>query len=212
MDIAILLYDQFTATDCVGPYDVLQLMPDTTVTFIGAEARPYRTDMGQLAITADKAMSDMPHPDMVLIPGGIGTRPVMKDEAVLDWIREANTSAQYMTSVCTGSLLLGAAGLLNDMTATTHWGAVDTLESTGATYVAERFVDHGRIITAAGVSAGIDMALHLAAQIHNDDIAKAIQLAIEYDPQPPFDAGTPTKAGPELAAFVGELFASQVKD
>ena len=151
-------------------------------------------------------------PDMVLIPGGTGTRPVMKDEAVLDWIREANTSAQFMTSVCTGSMLLGAAGLLHDMTATTHWGTVETLESTGAKYVAERFVDHGRIITAAGVSAGIDMALHLAARVHGDDVAKAIQLAIEYDPQPPFDTGTPAKAGPELAALVGELFASQAQE
>jgi len=210
MDIAILLYDQFTATDCVGPYDVLQLMPDTTVTFVGTEARPYRTDMGQLAILADKTIADVPNPDMVLIPGGIGTRPVMKDRAVVEWVQQANESAQYMTSVCTGSLLLGAAGLLDGLTATTHWGAVDTLNSTGATYVAERFVDHGRIITAAGVSAGIDMALHLAAQIHSDDVAKAIQLAIEYDPQPPFDAGTPEKAGPELAEFVNALFASQV--
>jgi len=210
MDIAILLYDQFTATDCVGPYDVLQLMPDTTVTFIGAEARPYRTDLGQLAIVADKAMAEMPNPDMVLIPGGIGTRPVMQDEETLAWIRTANESAEFMTSVCTGSLLLGAAGLLDGMTATTHWGAVDTLEGTGARYVAERFVDHGRIITAAGVSAGIDMALHLAARIHSDDVAKAIQLAIEYDPQPPFDTGTPEKAGPELAAFVNALFSAQV--
>jgi len=209
MDIAILLYDQFTATDCVGPYDVLQLMPDTTVTFVGAEARPYRTDMGQMAIIADKTMADIPNPDIVLIPGGIGTRPVTEDEAVLDWVRTANETAQYMVSVCTGSIVLGAAGLLDGLTATTHWGAVEALENTGATYVAERFVDHGRVITAAGVSAGIDMALHLAAKIHGDDVAKAIQLAIEYDPQPPFDAGTRDKAGPELAEFVSALFAAQ---
>lgn len=212
MDIAILLYDKFTATDCVGPYDVLQLMPDTTVTFVGAEARPYRTDMGQMAIIADKAIADMPKPDMVLIPGGIGTFGAMGEPAVVDWIRTASETAEYMTSVCTGSLLLGAAGLLDGKTATTHWGAIEGLESTGATYVPERFIDHGRIITAAGVSAGIDMALHLAARIHGDDVAKAIQLAIEYDPQPPFDAGTPEKAGPELAEFVNALFAGQMAE
>lgn len=209
MDIAVLLYDKFTATDCVGPYDVLQLMPDTTVTFVGVEARPYRTDIGQMAIVADKAIADMPNPDMVLIPGGIGTGAAAGDADVVEWIRTANGTAEYMTSVCTGSILLGVAGLLDGLTATTHWGATDALERTGATYVAERFVDHGRILTAAGVSAGIDMALHLASRIHGDDIAKAIQLAIEYDPQPPFDAGTPEKAGPELAEFVNALFASQ---
>ncbi len=212
MDIAILLYDQFTATDCVGPYDVLQLMPNTTVTFVGAEARPYRTDMGQMAIIADREISDVPKPDMVLIPGGIGTVAAMGDDAVVDWVRSASETATYVTSVCTGSLLLGAAGVLEGLTATTHWGAKDMLEPLGATYVAERFVDHGRIITAAGVSAGIDMALHLAAQIHGDDVAKMIQLAIEYDPHPPFDAGTPDKAGPELSAAVNQLFARQLTD
>lgn len=209
MNIAILLYDQFTATDCVGPYDVLQLMPDATVTFVGVEARPYRTDMGQLAMMADKSISELPNPDMVLIPGGIGTRAAMADSQTTDWIQAASKTAQFTTSVCTGSLLLGAAGLLDGLTATTHWAAVDLLEDTGATYVAERFVDHGSVITAAGVSAGIDMALHLASKIHGDDIARAIQLAIEYDPHPPFDAGTPAKAGPELAGLVRAIFAGQ---
>ncbi len=207
MDIAIPLYDQFTATDCVGPYDVLQLMPDATVTFVGVEARPYRTDRGQMAIIADKSLAEMPSPDMVLIPGGTGTGAATKDAELVDWIRTANETAEFMTSVCTGSILLGAAGLLDGVTATTHWAASDALEKTGATYVAERFVDHGRIITAAGVSAGIDMALHLASRLHGDDIAKAIQLGIEYDPQPPFDAGTPEKAGPELAELVNAMFA-----
>ena len=141
-------------------------------------------------------------PTLVVVPGGLGTRPLLGDERLLSWLRAAHEALSWTTSVCTGSLLLGAAGLLDDTDATTHWLELDTLRGLGARPVEERVVERGKLVTAAGVSAGIDMALHLAAHIAGETTARAIQLAIEYDPQPPFDSGSPAKAGPELVALV----------
>jgi transcriptional regulator GlxA family with amidase domain len=157
-----------------------------------------RTDSRSLAITVDALFSDIPAPEVVVVPGGPGSRRFVQDEALVSWIRRADESSQWTTSVCTGSLLLGAAGLLEGKRATCHWLELETLRSYGAEPTSERVVEEGKIITAAGVSAGIDMALRLAAHIAGDDVAQMIQLMLEYDPQPPFDAGSPAKASPVI--------------
>jgi putative intracellular protease/amidase len=202
VDIAILLFDRFTALDAVGPYEVLRSLPGATVTFVAKEVGPVRTDSRSLAITADKAIRDVPSPDIVVIPGGPGQSDFMEDDEILSWIRSVHETTQWTTSVCTGSLLLGAAGLLDGLEATSHWLALEQLPALGATPTLMRVVEQGRIITAAGVSSGIDMALRLAAHIAGDDVAQMIQLGIEYDPQPPFDSGSPEKAP---AALVDRL-------
>lgn len=194
MQIAIPIYERFTALDAVGPYEVLSRLPGARVTFIAKETGPVRTDNDMLAITADATLADMPSPDVVVVPGGIGTRAMLGDEEMLGWIRTAHETSQWTTSVCSGSLLLAAAGLLDGKDATTHWAVRDVLDAQGAHYSEQRVVAQGKIVTAAGVSAGIDMALTLAAKIAGDDVAQAIQLYIEYDPQPPFDSGSPSKA------------------
>lgn len=194
MDIAILLFDRLTALDAVGPYEVLSRLPGATVTFVATEPGPKRTDTGFLALTADAALSDLPRPEIVLVPGGPGQVAAEKDEAVLDWLRCAHETTTWTTSVCTGSLVLGAAGLLDGLRATTYWLALPELAKHGAIPTDERVVFDGKVITAAGVSSGIDMALTLAARIGGDDLAQMLQLGIEYDPQPPFDAGSVHKA------------------
>jgi putative intracellular protease/amidase len=202
MDIAIPIFDRFTALDAVGPYEVLSRLPDSRVTFIAKEAGPYKTDNGMLSIVAEGTLDDMPDPDVVMIPGGTGTRPLMSDDAMLDWIRTAHETSVYTTSVCTGSLLLGAAGILDGLDATTHWLELETLDELGARSTSKRVVEQGKVITAAGVSSGIDMALLLAGRIAGEDFAKGIQLLIEYDPQPPFDAGSKEKAPPESVHLI----------
>ena len=197
MDIAILLYDRFTALDAVGPYEVLWRVPGARVRWVGAQAGPYATDRG-LQLVADAALYDVPSPDVLVVPGGTGTRDALSDERLLEWIRAADATSTWTTSVCTGALLLGAAGLLRGLRATTHWAFTDALASFGAQPVPERVVEQGKVITAAGVSSGIDMALTLAARIAGDDVAQAIQLGIEYDPQPPFDSGSTAKAAPHI--------------
>ena len=207
MQIVIPLFEKFTALDAVGPYEVLSRLPGATVTFAAAEPGIQRTDNGMLAIEASTALSDVPTPDVLVFPGGFGTRALLDDEEMLDWVRGAHAESTWTTSVCTGSLVLAAAGLLDGLEATTHWAVRDTLDRLGARYVEQRVVEQGKIITAAGVSAGIDMALTLAARIAGDEIAQAIQLYIEYDPQPPFDSGSPSKAPAsvlELARRAGE--------
>ena len=201
LSVVIAIFPGFTALDAIGPYEVLRLLPGTTVTFTAPETGVVRTDNGAVGLQVDKSFAEIESADILVVAGGGGTRPLMKDEATLDWIRAIHATTQWTTSVCTGSLLLGAAGLLDGLDATTHWGSVELFEKQGAHYTAQRVVRQGKIVTAAGVSAGIDMALNLAAIIAGDDIAKAIQLAIEYDPQPPFDAGSPEKAGPEIIAL-----------
>ena len=202
MDIAIPLYDRFTALDAIGPYEVLSRIPDSRVTFIGTEAGPYKTDNGMLTILAEATLDDLPNPEILCVPGGWGTRDAMSDERILDWIRAAHETSEWTTSVCTGSLLLGAAGVLEGLDATSHWLELETLAELGATPTGRRVVEQGKVVTAAGVSSGIDMALRLAAEIAGDDVAMAIQLGIEYDPQPPFDAGSPEKAPEQIVELL----------
>ena len=196
MQVAIPLFPRFTALDAIGPYEVLQRIPGIDITFIGHERGEVRSENGFLGITIDATFDELAHPDIVVFPGGVGTRPLMHDERVLDWVRTAHTTSTFTTSVCTGSLVLGAAGLLQGLTATTYWSVYPMLAETGATPTARRVVEHlpERIITAAGVSSGIDMALRLVEILHDDVAAKACQLMIEYDPQPPFDCGSADKA------------------
>lgn len=198
MDIAIPIFDRFTALDAIGPYEVLSRLPGARVTFVAERPGPVATDNRMLSVVAEKTLGELPHPDIVLVPGGIGSRAMMHDETLLNWVRAAHETSQWTTSVCTGSLVLGGAGILDGLEATTHWAAMDILASTGARPTSRRVVEQGKIITAAGVSAGIDMALTLAARVAGDEVAQAIQLGVEYDPQPPFDAGSPDKA-PQVA-------------
>jgi transcriptional regulator GlxA family with amidase domain len=209
MQVAVLLYDRFTALDAVGPYDVLGRIPGAQLTFVAAEPGPVRTEQGSLALVADAPMREYPHPDIVVVPGGFGTRDLLEDEEILGWLREAHEHAKWTTSVCTGSLLLAAAGILDGLVATTHWLARDELAALGAVPVPDRVVRQGKIVTAAGVSSGIDMALHLAALEAGDTVAQAIQLGIEYDPAPPFDAGSPEKAPADVVDLLRALGAGR---
>lgn len=194
MDIAIVLFDRFTALDAVGPYEVLSRLPGATVTFVASSPGLVRADTGRLAIQVDTALTDLPSPEVLLVPGGPGQMDAMGDEALLDWIRTAHRTSTWTTSVCTGSMILAAAGVLDGRRATSHWLALDRLPEFGAEQTLQRVVFDGKVVTAAGVSAGIDMALRLASFIAGDEVAQAIQLMLEYDPQPPFDSGSPTKA------------------
>lgn len=202
MDITILLYDRFTALDAVGPYEVLRNLPGASVTFVGAEAGPVRNDAGSLAMTADLSLAEVDATDVLVVPGGPGQEDAMVDPAVLGWVRRIHETTTWTTSVCTGSLVLAAAGLLVGRRATSHWLALDRLVEHGAEPVAERVVVDGKVVTAAGVSAGIDMGLTLAAELASDDVAQAIQLGIEYDPRPPFAAGSPNSAPPQLTELL----------
>ena len=208
MKIAIAIYDRFTALDAIGPYETLSRLPGAEVVFVGCEKRIFRTDMGALAVLAGASFDEVDRADVLVVPGGPGTRAMMTDEPLLSWVRKIHPTTQWTTSVCTGSLVLGAAGLLKGVDAVTHWGAMQELASVGANPTSERVVIRGKIVTAAGVSAGIDMGLTLAARIAGDDVAKAIQLGIEYDPQPPFDAGSVAKAPPEIVTLVAAMMAS----
>jgi putative intracellular protease/amidase len=202
MRIAITLFDRITALDAIGPYEVLSRLPGAQVDFVAAEPGPKRTDTRMLALTADLSFDELPEPDILLIPGGYGTRALLEDEEFIGYVRHAHETTRWTTSVCTGSLVLAAAGILDGLEAATHWMEYETLEKLGARPTGRRVVRHGKVFTAAGVSSGIDMALELAAEVAGDVVAKAIQLGIEYDPQPPFDAGSPEKAGPELVDLV----------
>ncbi|HWD70018.1 MAG TPA: DJ-1/PfpI family protein [Solirubrobacteraceae bacterium] len=204
MDIAIPIFDQITALDAIGPYEVLSRLPGAKVNFIAKQPGPKRTENGMLALVADYALSELTEPDVIVVPGGNGTRALVEDEEMLDWLRHAHRHSSWTTSVCTGSLLLAAAGILDGLTATTHWLQYDLLRPYGVTPIEERVVREGKIITAAGVSAGIDMALTLAAEIAGPELAQAIQLGIEYDPEPPFAGGSVSKAPPEIVELVRE--------
>ena len=193
MNVALLAYPGMTALDAVGPAQVLAAMPGARITWVAAEPGPQKTDCG-MAIVAGNSLSELPRPDVVLVPGALDVRPVMKDERVLAWLRAAHETTQWTTSVCTGALILGAAGLLTGKRATTHWLMLDRLRAFGAEPVAERVVQDGKIISAAGVSAGIDMALRLVQIVAGDAAAQVVQLAIEYDPAPPFAGGSPKTA------------------
>jgi putative intracellular protease/amidase len=208
MEIAILLYDKFTALDCIGPYEVLHNLPGADVKFVSRDGGVVRADSGRLAISTDYAIDDVTTPAMVLVPGGPGDEAAGADPRIRAWLRKIHETTKWTTSVCTGSIILASAGLLDGLEATTHWASYDRLAARGANPVARRVVRQGKIITAAGVSSGIDMALELARLEQGDDIAQALQLGIEYDPAPPFDSGSPAKAPPHVVEFLRAHFAS----
>ena len=209
MQIAIPLYDRFTALDAVGPYEVLQRLPGAEIALLAHEPGPVGTDTGSSGLHADAAFEDVPDPEIVVVPGGTGTDAVLDDERLVGWIRRAHETSDWTTSVCTGSLLLGAAGVLDGLDATSHWLDLHELEGFGARPTSRRVVEQGKVITAAGVSSGIDMGLALAAKIAGPEVAQAIQLGIEYDPQPPFDAGSTDKAPPEIVELVRNVAAAR---
>ena len=209
MKVAIPLYDRFTALDAVGPYEVIQRIPGAEITWLAHEPGLVRTDTGQLQLHADAAFEELPDPDILIVPGGTGTDDFLDDERLGGWIHQAHETSQWTTSVCTGSLLLGAAGVLDGLEATSHWLDIDDLERYGAHPTGRRVVEQGKVITAAGVSSGIDMALVLAAKIGGPELAQAIQLGIEYDPQPPFDTGSVDKASPEIVELVRAVAAAR---
>jgi putative intracellular protease/amidase len=205
MQIAIPLFDRFTALDAIGPYEVLSRLPGARVDFVAAEPGVYKTDTRMLAVEVEKGFDDAPDPEILVVPGGAGTRTVMHDERMLAWVRGVHEQSDYTTSVCTGALVLTAAGVLDGLEATTHWLYTGYLDNP----VPRRVVEQGKVVTAAGVSAGIDMALILAGRIAGPDVAQAIQLAIEYDPEPPFDSGAPSKASERVLEMVRGAEAAQ---
>jgi transcriptional regulator GlxA family with amidase domain len=204
--VAIPLFPRFTALDAVGPYEVLQRIPSIDVVFVGHRRGEVRTENGMLGVACDAAFDEVGNPDVVVVPGGIGTRRLIHDEAIRSWLRSVHPKTTFTTSVCTGALLLAGAGLLDGLDATTHWRAAALLNELGAHYVAQRVVEHlpQRLITAAGVSSGIDMALRLVELLVDREAAQAAQLLIEYDPQPPFDAGALSKADEATVARANE--------
>lgn len=206
MKVAVVLFDGVTALDAVGPYEVLSRLPGAEVVFTATEPGVKRTDQG-LGLSADVALSEIPEPEVILVPGGPGQVAAMDDAELREWLRHADTTSTWTTGVCTGSLLLAGAGLLDGKRATTHWLARGELSRLGAVAVEERVVFDGRHVTSAGVSAGIDMALALAGRLCGDTVAQAVQLSIEYDPAPPYDAGSTRTAPPEVVELLRSLSA-----
>ena len=202
MQIAIPLFADLTVLDAIGPNEILGRLPGADVRFVGLARGPVRSESAGLRLVVEEELEEVPAPDVVVMPGGTGTRRLLHDERMLAWLRAAHATSTWTASVCTGSLVLAAAGLLDGVEATTHWLQRDLLASLGARPVAERVVERGRIITAAGVSSGIDMALVLADRLAGPDVAQALQLVTEYDPEPPFDAGSPEKAPEHVVALV----------
>ncbi|MGW0909605.1 DJ-1/PfpI family protein [Streptomyces sp. NPDC002853] len=198
MDIVIPLFDDFEPLDAIGPYEILGYVPEATVRFVTAEPGLVQDVLGSLPVHVATGYAEVAACDVLLIPGGGSFLTMAADDAFLDWVRRIHAGTRFTTSVCTGSLVLGAAGLLDGLTATTHWDAAAQLESYGARYTSERVVRQGRMITSAGVSSGIDMAIQLAALLSDEVTAQAIQLYTEYDPQPPFDTGSVAKAPAEV--------------
>jgi transcriptional regulator GlxA family with amidase domain len=201
MKIAILLFEKLAAQDAVGPYEVFRCVPGWDIHFAGLRTGEVRSE-GGLGLTVDQTLDQTTEADLVLVPGGRGSDALLEDETVLSWLREIDATTKWTTSVCTGALILGAAGLLDGKRATSNWLALDQLAKYGADPVGGRWVEDGKILTAAGVTAGIDMALHLVGREAGPEVAQAVQLGIEYDPDPPFDSGSPEKAPPEIVELV----------
>ncbi len=202
MQIAVVLYPEVTALDAIGPYAVLSRLPGVELRFVAPERGIVRSDSGLLSVDVEHSLAETPAPHVIVVPGGLIARTMMAGHPVVDWIRAVHPTTTWTTSVCTGSLLLGAAGVLDGIDATSHWRALDQLLRFGARPTLKRVVVRGKVITGAGVSAGIDMARVLVERIAGRTVAEAIQLAIEYDPQPPFEAGSPIKASVEVKALV----------
>lgn len=198
MRIAILLFDRMTALDAIGPYEVIRFAQDAEIVFVGKEKGEVRAGAGTLGLTVDAVLADVTAADIVLVPGGPGQVELMTDDEVLDWLRQIDKTTTWTTSVCTGSLVLAAAGLLDGRKATSHWLALEQLPEFGAVPTEQRVVFDDKYVTAAGVSAGIDMALELINRAVGEFAAQAIQLGLEYDPQPPHNSGSPGKAPAEL--------------
>lgn len=209
MQTAFLLYDRFTALDAVGPYNVLNSLPDVEPVWVAERPGPIDDETRTLQLVANRSLEEVTGPEIVVVPGGYGTRRLLEHEPVLSWLRGVHETSAWTTSVCTGSLLLAAAGLLDGLTATTHWTERDLLRALGAEPVPDRVVEHDRIVTSAGVSSGIDMALRLVQRVYGDEAAQAVQLGIEYDPQPPFDAGSPEKAPAQIVDVVRATMSAQ---
>ncbi len=201
MRIAILLFEKLAAQDAVGPYEVFRCVPGWEIEFAGLRKGEVRSE-GGLGLSVDRTLDEVEDVDLVLVPGGRGTEAIVKDEAVLDWLRRIDERTRWTTSVCTGAEILGAAGLLEGKRATSNWLFLDRLPDYGAEAVGGRWVEDGKTITAAGVTAGIDMALHLVGREAGPEVAQAVQLGVEYDPDPPFDSGSPEKAPAEIVELV----------
>jgi transcriptional regulator GlxA family with amidase domain len=200
MQIALALYPNFTMLDIIGPFQVLADVPGHDVVFVAAEAGPVTDHTGRATLTATKTFGEVGKPDIVVVPGGLGDTEIQPE--LVEWLRAVHPTTSWTTSVCTGAIYLAVAGILDGLDATTHWARKRVLEQLGAHYTTERVVERGKVITAAGVSSGIDMALVLLDRVYGPELAQMIQLAIEYDPQPPFDAGSPAKAPASLVDLV----------
>lgn len=203
MRIALLVYDRFTATDIIGPYEILNALPDADLCFVAKERGPVMVDSGAFALVAPYALSDVPEADVLVVPGSSSsTLTAASDPELIAWIQRIHAKSRWTTSVCSGAVILAHAGLLSGLPAASHWAALSLLERMGALpQPRERIVRSGKIITAAGVSAGIDMALYLAGEIAGRERAEAIQLMIEYDPAPCFQAGHMSKASEPVRAL-----------
>jgi transcriptional regulator GlxA family with amidase domain len=202
MQIAFVLYDRFTALDIVGPYQVLAEQPGHNAVWVAAERGPVMDHTKHLPIVAEASFDEITAPDIVVVPGGVRVHEHVPGHPLIGWLQRVHATSTWTTSVCTGSLFLAAAGITTGIDSSCHWASVAHLQRLGANYVEDRVVERGKVMTAAGVSAGIDMALTLTGRLHGPEMAQAIQLAIEYDPQPPFNAGSPRTAPPEIVELV----------
>lgn len=206
--VGLVLYPQFTALDIVGPFQTLVDVPGLNVFFIAAQKGPIVDHTGKLTLEATHSFSEIDALDVLVVPGGFADRDINETNDVVRFVQKIHPTTTWTTSVCTGSIFLANAGILNGLRATTHWASYDRLQKLGAVPTEQRVVQEGKIITAAGVSSGIDMGLVLVAALEGEKMAKVIQLAIEYDPQPPFDSGTPSKVSPEFKKFVFSIFSN----
>jgi len=206
VSVGLVLYPRFTALDIVGPFQTLVDVPGLDVFFVAEKTGPVSDHTGRLSLVATKSFADVDQLDVVVVPGGMADSGLIASDPVVEFVKRIHPTTTWTTSVCTGSIFLATAGVLDGIEATTHWASYERLRALGAIPVETRVVHRGKVITAAGVSSGIDMGLVLVAAMFGDEMAKVIQLAIEYDPQPPFDAGAPSKVTPELLALVQQLF------
>ena len=210
MEFALVLYPKFTMLDIVGPFQVLGDLPDAEIRWVASSPGHVIDHTGRAGLVASASLHDVPEPDVVVVPGGFGDTEL--DREVVAWLRRVHETTTWTTSVCTGSIYLAAAGILDGLDATTHWTRATRLEQLGARYTHARVVEQGKIVTAAGVSSGIDMALTLLERIYGREVPQMIQLAIEYDPQPPLDAGSPSKAPTEIVEAVRAKLADTLSD